>query len=152
VLAESATRCILLLHNASNDSMYLEFGVGAAHATLTSGAVSAVTVDNSGFGFTSPPMVRFLGGGGSAPALGINQPGGLAPSNVATAHAVLSGNSIGSIVVDNGGALYQKPPYVQLIASNLDPYGAATPAAGQACFSRPATPSGSTRRLVRPRR
>jgi len=32
--------------------------------------------------------------------------------------------------VDNGGALYQKPPYVQLINSDLDPYGAATPASG----------------------
>ena len=117
--------------------MYVEIGCGRAHATLSSGAVSTVTVDNAGFGFTNPPLVRFLGGGtggqffGSNPNyLGLNQSGGPAPSNAAVAHATLSANAISTIVVDNGGSGYVKAPYVLLINSDLDPYGASIPSLG----------------------
>lgn len=119
--------------------MFVEFGCGRAHATLTSGAVTSVSVDNSGFGFTRPPLVRFLGGGyfGNSSYLGLNQPGGQAPNSMsgapagrpALAHAVLTGGAISSIVVDDGGAGYAIAPYVLLVNSDLDPYGASIPSA-----------------------
>lgn len=144
VLANSMSRSSLILQNLGSHAMYIEIGAGRAHATLSSGVVTSLTVDNAGFGFTNPPLVRFLGGGsggaffGNNPNyLGLNQPGGPAPSNPATAIAVLSGNAINSFTITNGGSGYVKAPYVLLINSDLDPYGCSAPSTTSG-FSLPA--------------
>jgi|HubBroStandDraft_6_1064221.scaffolds.fasta_scaffold65177_4 hypothetical protein len=140
VLGQSQARSCLILQNLGANSMAVEFGSARATATLTSGAVSSIAVTNAGFNFTKPPVVRFLGGGQpqtwtgvgqgglNTSYLGLGQPNAPAPSDVAQAHAVLSGNSVSSIVVDHGGSGYVAAPYVFITNSDLDPYGCATPA------------------------
>lgn len=139
LLPQHQSRSYFLFVNNSTDTMYLDFGCGYAHATLTNGVVSLVSIDNAGFNFTKPPLIRFLGGGAPQGSAGYSPgpntsyvggagPGFPAPQNIAQAHATLSasaiaGNLINSIVVDNGGAGYITPPYVQIIASDLDPNG-----------------------------
>jgi hypothetical protein len=132
VLACSLARSYLLLQNTGINPMYLEVGAGAAHATISGGKVTGVTIDNAGFNYTKPPLVRLMGGGyaGNTSYLGLNQPLGNAPTNVATALASLSGGAISAITVNNGGSLYAVAPYVQIINSDLDPYGCAVPAIG----------------------
>ena len=139
ILARSMARSYLLLQNTSNGPLWFEIGFGRATATLSTGGVSSVTVNNAGFGFTKPPIVKFLGGGlpasfgqppgGSTSYLGLNQPNGPSPSHPAQGHAVLTGGAISSIVVDDPGSGYVIAPYVQLIGSDLDPYGCAVPSA-----------------------
>ena len=126
--------------------MSIEFGAGAATAVLTNGVVTSVTVTNAGLNFTKPPRLRFLGGGqpevtsSNNPVsnvvnpsyVGLSQPNAPAPSNIATALAVLSGAypaTIASITVTNGGSGYIIPPYVQVSNSDLDPNGVAAPSA-----------------------
>ena len=121
--------------------MYVEIGYGSATATLTSKTVSSIAVNNPGFNYTKPPIIRILGGGlpqtgpgsrAGAPNtsyLGLNQPNGAAPPNVATAVATLSGGAINAITVVNPGSGYVTAPYVQIISSDLDPYGCAVPSA-----------------------
>lgn len=126
------SRCMLMLQNTSSTAahiMSVEFGGARATATITSGAVTSVSVSNAGFGYTLPPSVLFLGGGGDTPNVGLGQPGGNAPHHPAAAHAVLSGSAIGSIVIDDPGANYRIAPYVMLINDPNDPYGAAIPSA-----------------------
>ena len=139
VLGESMARSLLKLKNIGINAMWIEFGSARATATLTSGAVSSVSVTNAGFNFTKPPLVRFLGGGhaGNSSYLGLGQPNGAAPNSMnglsgrpALAHATLSGGAVNAIVVDDGGAGYATAPYVQLINSDLDPYGCAVPSVG----------------------
>jgi hypothetical protein len=145
VLARSQSRCLLLLHNAGINPMYIEIGAGAATATITNGAVSSIAVTNTGFNFTKPPAVRLVGGGqaGNSSYLGLNQPNGPGPNSMAgltghpaAAHCVMTGSAgaqtISSIVVDHGGAGYVIAPYVHIFNDDLDPYGAALPAAGAA--------------------
>lgn len=139
VLAESQSRSSLILQNTSaTDLMYIEIGCARATATLTNGTVTGVAVTNSGFGFTHPPLVRFMGGGynGNSSYKGLNQPGGPGPNSAkglvgrpARAHAVLTTGSVSSIVIDDPGAGYAVAPYVLLINSDLDPFGCATPSA-----------------------
>ena len=142
VLPVHQSRSVLILQNLSSHSMAVEIGTARAHATLTSGVVSSVTVDNAGFGFTKPPVIEFLGGGnaGNSSYLGLGQPGGASPNSSlnagrpARAHAVLTTGAVSSIVVDDGGAGYVHAPFVFLYNSDLDPYGAAIPALGTAGF------------------
>jgi hypothetical protein len=143
ILAQSQSRSFLMFQNLSAHSLYFEFGSARATCSLTSGAVSSVSVTNAGFNFSKPPVVRFMGGGGPGgslygsnpvtPYLGLNQPGGLSPSDVATAHCVMTGSapnmSVSSIVVDHGGSGYLIAPYVFIFNSDLDPYGCAVPSA-----------------------
>lgn len=136
--------------NNSSDTLYLDFGCGYAHATLTSKAITSVTVDNAGFNFTQPPLVRFLGGGRPVATLQSGQPAGINTSYVATAgpgfpsprggtspghsataianltSSTISLNKIGSITVLNAGS-YDAVPFVQLIPSDLDPNGVVIP-------------------------
>ena len=148
VLPVAASRSHLLLQNLGTAAIAFEIGCARATAALTNGAVSSITVTNAGFNFTRPPIIRFLGGGnalgggnvlsgGSAANssyLGLNQPGGSSPSHPARAHAVLTSGAVTSIVIDDPGAGYAIAPFVQLINSDLAPYGAALPSV--------ATPSG----------
>lgn len=116
-------------------TMFLDFGAARATATLTSGAISSISVSNGGFGYTYPPIVRFAGGGvgNDTRNLGLNQPGGEGPNSAikagrtAKARAVLTGGVVTSIVIDDPGAGYAIAPYVFLMNETLDPYGCASP-------------------------
>jgi hypothetical protein len=148
VLPRNLSRSMLFFQNLhASATMYLEIGYGTATATLTSGAVSSIAVNNAGFNYTKPPLIRILGGGYAQGAsgraggpntsyLGLNQPGGPSPAKPAYAVATLSGGTISAITLTEGpngevvgGALYQIAPYVQIIGSDLDPYGCAVPSA-----------------------
>lgn len=132
VLPERPMCSMFMVQNISVDAMYLEIGSARATATITNGVVTSVAVTNAGFGFTVPPIIEFLGGGSrikNPNYLAAGQPGFESPGNVANAHCVLSGNTVGSIVVDNGGAAYVKAPYVFIRNAENDPFGCATPSA-----------------------
>lgn len=132
VLPRAAPRSSILIQNTSaTDTLYFEFGCARATATVANGKVTAITVTNAGFGFTYPPLVRFLGGGNPSNGrdLGLGYPNQLAPSDYAAAHCVLSGGAISSIVIDDPGAGYDCAPYVQLLNDPNDNYGCAVPSA-----------------------
>lgn len=132
ILPELPQASMCVIQNISDTDMYLEIGSARATATITSGVVTSVTVTNAGFGFTNPPLIRFLGGGdkSSNPSyLAAGQPGFESPRNPARAHAVLSGGTVGSIIVDSGGANYVNAPSVFMHNAENDPFGCATPSA-----------------------
>ena len=135
VLARSETRSYLLLQNTSSGTLYFEFGAARAKATVTNGSVASVAVTNAGFGYTYPPLITMLGGGnaGNTAYLGLGQPNGQSPGNVASAYAVMTGTapnqSVSSIVVNNAGSNYATAPYVFLQNDPKDPNGAALPSA-----------------------
>lgn len=132
VLPEAWQRSFFQFQNLSTHTMFLEFGSARAHCALTSGAVTSITVDNGGFGFTIPPTVQFLGGGngGNTAVIGTGDPFGPAPNHPAQAHAVLTAGAVSSIVIDDPGIGYQAVPYVRLVNSNLDFIGCADPSIG----------------------
>ncbi len=69
-------------------------GTGAAAvATVTGGAVSAITITNPGIGYTATPTITITGGGGTG----------------ATATATLVGNELSAIAVTSGGSGYTSP-------------------------------------------
>jgi len=80
------------------------FTTANATATLTSGAVSAVTIGNAGAGYVAPPTVTFA----AAPTGG----------TTATGYAVLSGATVGSIAITHAGSGYVTVPTVTLSAPN----------------------------------
>ena len=130
ILPRAAPRSYFMIQNTSaSDTLYFEFGCARAKATVSNGAITAVTVTNAGFGFTYPPIVKFLGGGNISNGrdLGLGYPNQSAPSNFATAHCVLSGGAVSSIVIDNPGSGYDCAPYVQLLNDPNDNYGCAVP-------------------------
>jgi hypothetical protein len=132
ILPRAAPRSSILIQNTSaTDTITIEFGCARATATVSGGKVTAVTVTNAGFGFTYAPSVHFLGGGNISNGrdLGLGYPNQYAPSNVATAHCVLSGGAISSIVIDNPGSGYDCAPYVQLLNDPNDNNGCAVPSA-----------------------
>jgi hypothetical protein len=137
ILPEQWQRAHLKFQNTSTATMYLEFGSARAHATLTNGQVTSVTMDNQGFGFTLPPRVEFLGGGGDSNStrIGTGDPYGpspnIAPRNRhAKAHANVVGGAITSISIDDPGNGYLVAPYVRLTNSPLDFIGCADPSVG----------------------
>lgn len=69
----------------------------SATASLTAGSVSSVSVTGGGTGYVAP-SVSFTGGGGTG----------------ATAHAVVNGGVITSIVVDTAGTGYTSAPTVKI--------------------------------------
>jgi hypothetical protein len=109
ILPRAAPRSSVTIQNTSaSDTIVIEIGCARATATISGGKVTAVTVTNGGFGFTYPPYVKFLGGGNQLNGrdLGLGYPGQYAPSNVATAHCVLTAGAVSSIVIDNPGSGY----------------------------------------------
>ena len=92
--------------------MWLEFGPARAKATVTNGVVTSIAVANAGFGYSYAPRIKILGGSIKGDGLNLSNgyPGTDSPSNIATAHCVMTGSApnmtIASIVVDNGGAGY----------------------------------------------
>lgn len=135
LLPEAKSRSLLILQNISDTAMFVEFGSARATATLTSGVVTSCSITNAGFGFTIPPIIEFLGGGNDGWNMGnptMNTPGlpgWPSPANPALGIAVLSGTTVGSITVTNGGANYKNAPYVFIRNSYNDPFGCATPSA-----------------------
>lgn len=130
ILPRAAPRSSVLIQNTSaSDSIFIEFGSARATATVSGGKVTNITITNAGFGYTYAPVVRFLGGGNilNGRDLGLGYPDQYSPSNVATAHCVLSGGTISSIVIDNAGSGYDCAPYVQLLNDPNDNYGCAAP-------------------------
>lgn len=150
VMGRAQSRSYLKLQNLSNEPLWFEFGSGQATATIASGAVSAVSVTNVGFGFSRPPVIIFMGGGGkdgplgNTSYLGLGQPGAPAPSNFAQAHCVMTGAApnqvISSVVIDNPGANYLCAPYVHIYNDDLDPNGCAAPSAGVGMMLAPQGP------------
>ena len=134
VLGQSQARSHLILGNNAQEALWFEFGSARATCTISAGAVNAVSVANAGFGFSKPPVVRFLGGGTgqNGSFLGLGQPNGAAPSDVALGHCVMTGavgsQTVSSIVIDHPGSLYACAPAVFLFNSDLDPNGCAVPA------------------------
>ena len=143
ILGQSQTRSYLMLQNQSTGNLVVEMGSARATCTIVGGAVATITVTNAGFNFTKPPVVHFLGGGnaGNSAYLGLNQPNGPAPQHPAKAHAVLTGNAVSSIVIDDPGAGYAIAPFVLLQNSDLDPYGCAVPTATGGILLPPSTPA-----------
>lgn len=141
LLPERKSTSFLFIQNISNYQMFIKFGSAKATASLTNGVVTSVTVTDGGFGFTLPPTVQFLGGGGigwnysDGRNVGSTAPQSISPNNFATGVAVLAsasplgGSKVNSITVLNGGAKYLQAPYV-FIANNFnDPMGCGTASA-----------------------
>ena len=75
----------LVLANNSVGSLFVQFGVRPATATLTSGVVTSVTINDAGFGFQYIPNVTFLGGGESVIMRADGSCGGVASTGAAAA-------------------------------------------------------------------
>lgn len=67
--------------------------------------VQGVELTNSGIGYTTPPTVSFIGGGGAG----------------AQATAIIGEGLVGSITVINGGSGYTTPPEVSFIGTSSEP-------------------------------
>jgi hypothetical protein len=138
LLPVALNRTSLIIQNISDTAMYISLGAPPATASLTSGAVSSVSVGNAGFGYSMAPTVHFYGGTNSnrnsSPAYTLSGlPDYPAPSSPATAVCVMSGSApnmtISSITVTSGGSGYAYPPFVFLQNRSLDPYGCSIPSA-----------------------
>ncbi len=138
VLPQTSSRSLLMIVNNSADGLWFDFGSARAHCAITSGAVSSITVDNGGFGFTHAPRVRFIGGlAGVASTLAVAGNDTAQPEPVAAyggrparAVAVLSGGAVASITILDGGSGYTNPPMVFLSNAREDPFGCADPSVG----------------------
>jgi len=146
LLPQHQSRSLFFFLNNSTAVIYVNVGGPTATCTITSGKVNSggFTITNAGFGYTKPPLVRFLGGGlpQGSPSGGPNTvpnssyvggagPGFPSPPHPAAAHAVLTTGAVTSIVLDDPGAGYVLAPYVQLVNSDLDPNGAPIASATQ---------------------
>jgi len=70
----------------------------AATATISSGAVTGLTIDRAGWNYEAAPLVSFIGGGGSG----------------ASATATVSGGKITGFTLVSGGTGYTSAPRVRL--------------------------------------
>ena len=132
----ATSRSFLRIDNTGSGTIYVDFGGARATPTMTGTApfktVASVTVTNSGQGYTYPPRVMFLGGGGvtgefqNSSYLGVGLPQEVSPTQPAKATAVLSGGSVASISIDDPGYGYATAPYIWLINNPNDPNGVAT--------------------------
>lgn len=141
ILPEHAYRTSLFIQNISSTVMYVEFGGARATVSITgTGALNAFTITNAGFGYTIPPSVHFYGGGSlikNPTYLCPGLPGNITPGTSGSAHAVLTGGAVSSIVLDNTGLNYVKAPMVFLRSIQEDPYGAAVPSATSGALLAP---------------
>jgi hypothetical protein len=71
-------------------------------AVISGGAVTSVTINAGGSGYTTAPVIQFVGGTG----------------NGATATCTVSGGAINSVTVTAGGSNYTVAPYIVLTSSN----------------------------------
>jgi len=150
------SRSHYLFQNTSSAGMYLEFGSARAKATISGGAVTAVTILNGGFGFTMPPSIDFQGGAGfdshiSLGPSGAGLPGYASPNNApnnaggrpAVAHAVLTGGVVTSIVIDDLGAGYAFALWMDIKNRPADRYGCADPYYGSVNSGQYVPPGGA---------
>lgn len=124
----------LVIQNLSSGALAISFGVLPATATLTNGVLTALTVNDAGFGFQVPPTVLIMGGGNAndPASKGATAPDWPTPYNVATAVAVLgtsaiSGLQINSFTITNPGSGYLAKPYVRIVPDRTDPTGVGLP-------------------------
>lgn len=80
---------------------------GSTWQAIVGGALSVSTISNAGKGYTVPPVV-FI-------------PAPPSPGVPATAHAVLTGTSVTSVVLDNVGAGYTSAPTAVILPNEFDP-------------------------------
>jgi hypothetical protein len=120
----------LVIANISNGILLIQIGVMPATATIANGTVSAVSVNDAGFGFQCPPDVFFLGGGNANDPVsyGATMPGWPTPNHQAQGRAIMgasaiSGKQINSIEIDNPGSGYTSAPFVYVRAARHDPTG-----------------------------
>lgn len=76
-------------------------------ATISGGAVTGITINNGGSGYTSAPTVNFYGGG---PVVN----GG----SKARATATITGGAVTGITINNGGSGYTSAPAVSVSGGN----------------------------------
>ena len=83
----------------------LSTGLGTGTAVLAADAVTSVTIDDGGSGYTTAPKVQFSGGGGSG----------------AVATTALSSGVIDSVTIVAGGSGYTSAPTVAFVGGTQDP-------------------------------
>jgi hypothetical protein len=149
ILPVAYSRCMLMVMNTSASVMFLEHGPARFTATISGGVVTAVTITNPGFGYTVPPVLEFRGGFQPFVAnaswnglglLGSDSPTGIATQGAvagnrtfnapASAHCVLTGGAVTSVVIDTGGYGYINPPEIVVKNEARDPFGCAAPTNG----------------------
>lgn len=139
------SRAHYVFQNTSAAVLWLEFGSARAIATITAGAVSAITVTNGGKGFTKPPLVEFQGGAAYNPQVGAGPGGaglpgyaspnfftGQTPARHARGRCVLTAGVVTSIIIDDPGQGYAFAPWVTIRNDPADRYGGADPFFGGA--------------------
>ena len=112
VVPQQPRRTFLQIENISNEILYFGLGPALAHATISGGKVTAVTVDNGGLGYSIPPVVEFLGGLVDGDYQSVPQAG--YPFKPAQAVATISGGAVTAITVIDGGYGYLVAPRVYL--------------------------------------
>ena len=156
VLPRSRNRSFLEISSPSGVG-YVSVGAGEATATISGGAVTAITVVDGGFNYTLPPTIRLLGGGNEANPTFIGatanpdylapgstagaQPNGFASTGgfPATAAATITSGAISAITVLTGGSGYVTAPFVQIVNNPNDPNGCANPFRGSVPTGRVVT-------------
>jgi uncharacterized repeat protein (TIGR01451 family) len=93
--ANTLTVNLVSAYPADGSTATLTGGIGGT-ATLTADAVTSVNVTNGGSGYSTPPAVTFVGGGGTG----------------ATGTAVLTGGVVTDVTVTYGGSSYTSAPAV----------------------------------------
>ena len=90
-------------------------GTGATADVVVDGAISEVTVDSGGTGYTSSPLVSIVGGGGSG----------------ASATAIITKGVVSRILINEGGTGYTSQPSITIVG------GGGTGATGTASVRGP---------------
>lgn len=83
----------------------LSTGLATGTANLTAGVVSSVTIDDGGSGYSTEPLVRFSGGGGSG----------------AIASTTLTAGAVSGVTIVTGGSGYTSAPTVTFVGGTQDP-------------------------------
>ena len=108
LLPQQPRRLSLEICNNSSGALSIGIGPATATATVSSGGVASIAVNNAGIGYTLAPKVIILGG----LVLGdLSQ----SPAHPATATATLTGSSINTITMDDVGAGYIVAPTIYLM-------------------------------------
>jgi hypothetical protein len=144
ILPQSRTRTTFLFLNNSTVAMWIEIGPARAHAVMTGGSVTSVVfntqgLDNAGFNYTKPPIVRALGGDGKlvTPTSWPGNKGQVTTdvpsgpvSRPAIISATISGGHITGFTITDPGAGYVNAPELYLENDPYDPFGCADPSVG----------------------
>lgn len=114
LLPAQKIRSYLMIQNISTAILTVGIGPATATATLSSGKITSVAVNNAGLGYTIAPQVIFLGGL-VAGDFGTDLASVVSPSfRPAKAVATISAGAISAITVTDQGQGYLVAPYVYL--------------------------------------